>query len=67
MHAEVTAVGERSCAVDLVIGKARFRVKYFESHRVDPLRDAREFAGKLGDAIKRELYVGPIQQETSAK
>ena len=55
MHAEVKSAGTKGAyAVDLVIGQQRFRIRYFEAHRVDPLKDAREFSAKLGQAIAIE-------------
>lgn len=55
MHAEVVSVGEHGAyAVDLIIAGERFRVKYFSQHRVDPLKDARKYSARLGEAVKRE-------------
>ena len=41
--------------MDLIIAGKFFRVKYFEGHRADALRDARKFAARLGEAIKNDL------------
>lgn len=55
IHPEIVPVGDRGAyAVDLIINGERFRVHYFAAHRVDPLRDAREYAAKIGDAIKKD-------------
>lgn len=55
LHSEIVPVGEHGAyAVDLIINGERFRVHYFESHRVDPLRDAREYAAKIGEAIRKD-------------
>jgi hypothetical protein len=55
MHAEIKSIGSKgSYAVDLFIGNETFRMRYFAAHRVDPQRDAQEFAATLGEAIKRE-------------
>jgi len=54
VRTEVVKVGSRGAyAVDLIIGNERFRIKYFVAHRVDPLKDAREFVQKIDEAIKK--------------
>lgn len=56
MRAEVVKIGE-GYAVELIIADENFRVKYFAAHRVDPLRDARNFAHRIGKAVKREQEI----------
>ena len=55
MRPEIIKVGSQDTyAVDLIIGKERFRIRYFAGHRVDPLKDAQKFAAKIGAAIKKQ-------------